>query len=59
MIFNPKKVFDFELEKTLDERVLVKQLLPSLKKGQKRSIEVDVTRSPATPLIKALPPVAP
>ena len=32
VIFNPKKVFDFELEKTLDERVLVKQLLPSLKK---------------------------
>ena len=26
MIFNPKKVFDFELNKTLDERVLVKEL---------------------------------
>lgn len=41
--FNPKKVFDFELEKTLDESVLVKELLPSLEKGQKRIIEVDVT----------------
>ena len=48
VIFNPKKVFDFELEKTLDERVLVKQLLPSLKKGQKRSIEVDVNNTDRT-----------
>ena len=43
MIFNPKKVFDFELEKTLDEKVLVKQLLPALEKGQKKSLELDVT----------------
>ena len=43
MIFNPKKVFDFELEKTLDEKVLVKKLLPALDKKQKRSIEVDVS----------------
>ncbi|HJD46513.1 MAG TPA: glutamate synthase large subunit [Candidatus Mediterraneibacter norfolkensis] len=48
MIFNPKKVFDFELEKTLDEKVLVKQLLPALEKGQKRSIEVDVTNTDRT-----------
>ncbi|XCP83483.1 glutamate synthase large subunit [Roseburia hominis] len=41
--FNPKKVFDFELEKTLDERVLVKELLPSLEKGLKRSMEIDVS----------------
>lgn len=43
MIFNPKKVFDFELDKTLDEKVLVKQLLPALEKGQKKSLELDVT----------------
>ena len=29
VIFNPKKVYDFELNKTLDEKVLLKQLLPS------------------------------
>ena len=46
--FNPKKVFDFELEKTLDERVLMKELLPSLKKGVKRSIEVDVANTDRT-----------
>ena len=43
MIFNPKKVYDFELEKTVDEKILVKKLLPALEKGQKKSIEVDVT----------------
>jgi len=43
VIFNPKKVYDFELEKTLDERVLVKKLLPALEKKQKRSIEVEVS----------------
>ena len=48
MIFNPKKVFDFELEKTLDEKVLVKQLLPALEKGQKRSLEIDVTNTDRT-----------
>ena len=48
MIFNPKKVYDFELEKTLDEKVLVKQLLPALEKGQKRGLEVDVTNTDRT-----------
>ncbi|MDD2981094.1 MAG: glutamate synthase large subunit, partial [Hespellia sp.] len=43
VIFNPKKKYDFELEKTLDETILVKKLLPSLEKKQKRSMEVDVT----------------
>lgn len=41
--FNPKKAYDFGLSKTLDERVLVKQLLPALEKKQKKSIEVDIT----------------
>ena len=48
VIFNPKKVFDFELGKTLDERILVKELLPALKKGQKRSIEVEVGNTDRT-----------
>ncbi len=46
--YNPKKIYDFELEKTLDERVLVKKLLPALEKGQKRSIEVDVSNTDRT-----------
>lgn len=40
--FDPKQVYDFELEKTLDERVLLKQLVPAIEKGQRRSLEVDV-----------------
>ncbi|MFQ9933345.1 MAG: glutamate synthase large subunit, partial [Lachnospiraceae bacterium] len=41
--YNNKNLYDFELEKTLDERVLVKQLSSALETGQKRSIQVDVT----------------
>ena len=48
MTYNPKKNYDFELEKTLDERVLVKELLPALEKHQKRSLEVDVTNTNRT-----------
>ena len=48
MTYNPKKIYDFELEKTLDERVLGKELLPALEKHQKRSLEVDVTNTNRT-----------
>ncbi len=48
MIYNPKKVYDFELGKTLDERVLVKQLTPALEKKQPRSLEIDVTNTDRT-----------
>ena len=48
MTFNPKKVFDFELEKTLDEKVLVRELLPAVEKKQKRSIEIDVANTNRT-----------
>ena len=47
-IFNPKKVYDFGLKKTLDEKILLKQLLPALEKGQKRSIEVAVSNTDRT-----------
>ncbi len=42
-IFQPKKVFDFELEKTLDEKLLLKELLPALEKGKKKSLKVEVS----------------
>ena len=48
VIFNPKKVYDFELNKTLDEKVLLKQLLPALERGEKRGLEVDVTNTNRT-----------
>lgn len=43
--FDPGQVYDFELEKTLDERVLLKQLRKALDAGQKRSLEVDVSNT--------------
>ncbi|MEE1249474.1 MAG: glutamate synthase large subunit [Lachnospiraceae bacterium] len=43
--FDPKQVYDFELEKTKDEKVLLKQLASALEKGEKRSIDVEVTNT--------------
>ena len=43
VIFDPKKAYDFELEKTLDEKVLTARLLPALEKKQKKSISVEVS----------------
>ena len=48
VIFDAKQVYDFELEKTLDEKVLLKQLGKALETGQKRSIEVDVSNTDRT-----------
>lgn len=45
VIFDPKQVYDFELEKTKDETVLMKQLKTALEAGQKRSIDVEVTNT--------------
>lgn len=40
--FDPAQVYNFELEKTADEKILVKKLKVALSNRQKRSIEVDV-----------------
>ena len=41
--FNPADIYDFELEKTIDERVFLKKLKTPMANGQKKTIEVDVT----------------
>ena len=41
--FDAADVFDFELEKTLDVKVLEKKMLPALKRGAKGSVSIDVT----------------
>ena len=41
--FDPKHIYDFELEKTKDITVLLKQLKSALESRQKRSIDVEVT----------------
>ncbi len=38
-----KNVYNFELEKTVDEKVLMKKLGPALEKKQKKTIEIDVS----------------
>jgi len=41
--FDPKQIYDFHLDKTKDEQVLLKKLKGALEKGEKTKIEVDVT----------------
>lgn len=40
--YDKKNVFDFELGKTIDERILIKKFSDAMDKKQKRSVEVDV-----------------
>ena len=46
--YNKKNVYDFQLEKTMDERVILKKLKTALESGQKRSLEIDVTNTDRT-----------
>lgn len=48
VIFQPKDAYDFELEKTLDEKVLLKKLGTALKKGEKASVSVQVGNTDRT-----------
>ena len=43
--FDPAQVYDFKLENTLDERVLLKQLGSALNAHEKRSVEVEVSNT--------------
>ena len=43
--YHEKNVYDFQLEKTVDMRILVKKLGPALEKGQKKSVELDVVNT--------------
>lgn len=41
--YNKKNVYDFELEKTIDEKVLLKKFKTALETKTKKEIEIDVT----------------
>jgi glutamate synthase (ferredoxin) len=41
--FDPKQIYDFELEKTIDERVLLKKLKAAITGKQSKTIDVEVT----------------
>ncbi len=43
VIFDPKQVYDFKLEQTKDEKILLKQLKRALDEGTPKRLEVDVT----------------
>ncbi len=42
MEYEKKNPYDFEFEKTLDQTILMKELMPALKKKQKRSLAIDI-----------------
>ena len=44
-IFNPADAYDFELEKTVDEKVILKKMSTALKNKKKKKIEIDVTNT--------------
>ena len=44
-MFDPKAVYNFNLEKTLGEKVLVKKCGPAIQKGAKVCVDVDVTNT--------------
>ncbi len=48
MTFDPKAVYNFELEKTLDEKVLLKKCANAISKGEHVELSVDVTNTDRT-----------
>lgn len=46
--FDPDKVYDFKLENTIDEKVLLKKFASSLKTGEKQKVEIKVTSTDRT-----------
>ncbi|MDD6208602.1 MAG: glutamate synthase large subunit [Clostridiales bacterium] len=41
--FDSKQVYDFELEKTIDERIFLKEFKNNMQTGKKKTIDVDIT----------------
>ena len=46
--FDPKAVYNFELEKTLDEKVLLKKCARAISKAEHVELDVDVTNTDRT-----------
>ncbi|MFT4006418.1 MAG: glutamate synthase large subunit, partial [Lacrimispora sp.] len=43
--YGQKQVYDFELDKSMDERVILKKLKQALQSGQKKSLQIDVSNT--------------
>ncbi|HIZ08721.1 MAG TPA: glutamate synthase large subunit [Candidatus Eubacterium avistercoris] len=48
VVFDPSKAYDFHLEKTLDEKVLLKKMGSALAKGEPASVSVKVSNTDRT-----------
>ena len=48
VVFDPKQVYDFELDQKADRTVLMKKFQDALESGQKRSVELDVGNTDRT-----------
>ncbi len=46
--FNPEKAYDFELQNTIDEKILLKKLSSALKSGKKQKIEINISSTDRT-----------
>ncbi|WP_394522488.1 glutamate synthase large subunit [Lacrimispora sp. JR3] len=43
--YNQKQIYDFELEKTVDEKIFLKKLKQALQTGQKKGLQIDVSNT--------------
>lgn len=43
--YSQKQVYDFELDKTIDEKIILKKLKQALQGGQKKSLQIDVSNT--------------
>ncbi|MFR3729461.1 glutamate synthase large subunit [Lacrimispora sp.] len=43
--YNQKQVYNFELEKTIDEKTILKKLKQALQSGQKKGLQIDVSNT--------------
>ncbi|SEU33551.1 glutamate synthase (ferredoxin) [Lacrimispora sphenoides] len=43
--YDKKQVYDFELEKTMDEKIILKKLRDALRAGQKKSLHIDISNT--------------
>ncbi len=48
VVFDPKQVYDFELDQKADRTILLKKFKDALENGQKRSVELDVGNTDRT-----------
>lgn len=43
--YSSKQIYDFELEKTMDEKIILKKLKQALQAGQKKGLQIDVSNT--------------